>query len=115
MQSCIFCKIINREVPAKIIQESVLSIVIEDIHPKAPIHYLIMPKKHIANMLDVNWLSGDVYGDLLELARDLAKELPEPQDFNLVLNNGVSAGQSVFHLHFHFLAGKNIYEGGLKL
>jgi len=89
-------------------------LVIKDITPKAPIHYLIVPKKHIEN---VNFLTdGDEQycWQMMKVAQELGKTVPS-KSFNLVSNNGAGAGQSVFHLHMHFLAGKNIYEGGFKL
>ncbi len=115
MQSCIFCKIINHEIPSKIIKESEHAIAIQNISPQAPIHYLIMPKKHMINLLYLDHQDAISSHAMLQLAHDLAKDLPSPQAFNLISNNGAEAGQSVFHFHFHFLAGKNIYEGGLRL
>ncbi|MCK4650592.1 HIT domain-containing protein [Candidatus Babeliales bacterium] len=118
---CIFCKIIQKKVSAKIIKESEYSLVIEDMSPKAPIHYLILPKKHIIN---INYLSdkdSKYAADMIKIARNIAQEikeekgLKEPLSFNLISNNGIQASQSVFHMHFHFIAGKNIYIDGFQL
>lgn len=112
--SCIFCKIINKLIPATIIKENAYVLVIKDISPKAPIHYLILPKKHIES---IAFLADDdaVYSThMLSMARDLGNTL-ENKSFNLVSNNGAQAGQSVLHLHMHFLAGKNLYDHGFKL
>lgn len=112
--SCIFCKIINQELPSTIIKQDDHTLVIQNIAPQAPIHSLILPKKHIENL---NALAdGDeVYAwSMLKMARDLGNELPS-KAFNIISNNGAAAGQSVFHLHLHFLSGKNLYENGFKL
>ncbi|MBN1549060.1 HIT domain-containing protein [Candidatus Babeliales bacterium] len=105
-QDCIFCKIIAREVPAQIIQETEDIVVIKDIAPKAPVHYLIIPKKHIRDLRVLEPCDYNVVSNLLLMAQRLAKDLPQPGAFNLVSNNGREAGQQVHHIHFHFLAGK---------
>jgi histidine triad (HIT) family protein len=111
---CIFCSIINKTIPSTIIKENEHILVIQDIHPKAPIHYLIIPKKHIASV-DLLANTDNIIGwAMLQMARDLGKEVPS-HAFNLISNNGAAAGQSVHHLHMHFLAGKNLYEHGLAL
>lgn len=115
MQSCIFCKIINREIPSTIVKESEHALAIQDLYPKAPIHYLVIPKKHIENLLYLTDDDGLYSQAMLKMLHDLGKELPAPQAFNVFANNGKEAHQSVFHLHFHFLSGKDIYKGGLTL
>ncbi len=114
--SCLFCKIIQGEITVTPIKENDFILVFPDLHPKAPIHYLIIPKNHI---IDLAHLTEDDHQYALEMVKMvtlLGKQLPEPQAFNVISNNGAQAGQSVFHLHWHFLAGKNLYkEGGLAL
>lgn len=112
--NCIFCKIITGNIPAKTILQNSDILVIEDIAPKAPMHYLILPKKHIANIGALTDDSKDICWEIMNTARELGKNAPS-QAFNLISNNGQAAGQSVLHLHFHFLAGKNLYDGGLSL
>ena len=112
---CIFCKIIKKEIPAKIIKENEHVLVIEDIAPKAPVHYLILPKKHIVNINYLTEQDDQVVWHLFKMAQELAKDLPESNaqgapSFNLISNNGADASQSVFHLHMHFIAGKNIKD-----
>ena len=109
-QSCIFCKIIQKEVPAKFIDENEHCIVIEDIAPKAPIHYLIIPKKHIINIHDLQPEDAHVMGELALAAKKIAHKLSEPKAFGLIMNNGPEAGQSVMHMHTHFLSGAKMTD-----
>ncbi len=110
MSSCIFCKIIARELPATIIAENQEIIVIKDINPKAPIHYLILPKRHIADITEFQDSDTNLAGQMLLMAKQLAKGLSGSQSFKLLVNNGADAGQVVFHSHIHFLAGKKFAE-----
>ena len=108
--NCIFCKIIAGQLPAKVIAETKDIIVIDNIAPKTPIHYLIIPKKHVA---DINALTGQdavLVGEMVLMAQQLSKNLSGSQSFRLSVNNGIDAGQSVFHLHFHFLSGQKFLE-----
>lgn len=106
-QSCIFCKIIAKQIPSKIIQETDDILVIADISPQAPIHYLILPKKHIPNIQSVQLQDQLLLGNILLMAQALSKDLNGNQEFKLISNNGSSVGQSVFHIHFHFLASSS--------
>ena len=108
--SCLFCKIINQQIPSKKIAENDSVLVIEDVAPKAPIHYLILPKKHVVNIAAMTDDDTDTVNQTIKMAQQLSTSLNAPQAFNLIANNGEQAGQSVFHLHWHFLSGKNIYE-----
>ena len=107
---CIFCKIIDGQIPCQKIHESSDLIVIKDIAPRAPIHYLVIPKKHIKNLQSAENEDKNLIYSMLLVTKELAKGLAEPQDFRVVSNNGSSVGQSVLHLHFHFLAGKQLCE-----
>lgn len=104
--NCIFCKIINKEIPAEIIAENENVFVIKDIAPKAPIHYLIIPKKHISDVSKLENAERDIAADLLLMAKQLSKLDERAKAFKLNSNNGAAAGQEVFHIHLHFLAGK---------
>ncbi len=108
--SCIFCKIIAKELPATIVYESDNVLAIKDLYPKAPIHYLIIPKKHAQDIQDMHDTDMHLGGAMLMAAKTLSKELPGNGDFKLVVNSGAAAGQKVFHVHMHFLAGKQLGE-----
>lgn len=110
MQKSIFSKIIDREIPAKIITENGRVIVIEDIAPKAPIHYLIIPKIPIRDIQSIPATEMSVLVDLFEMAQQLSKTVPGAEHFRIVINSGERAGQRVFHLHLHFLAGGVMHD-----
>ncbi|MES1224596.1 MAG: HIT domain-containing protein [Bacteroidota bacterium] len=102
---CIFCKIVAGQVPTTIIKETDDLIVIKDRAPKAPIHYLIIPKNHVENIQAASSEDLAIGASIFLMAKKLSSELSENQDFKLVMNNGFKAGQRVFHMHVHFLAG----------
>ena len=106
---CLFCKIINREIPSEIIYENEFIVVIKDIKPVAPIHVLIIPKKHFANILEVGPEEEQV---LLEIHRGIRKAAAltgaDKDGFRLINNCGEFGGQTVYHLHFHLIGGVNM-------
>ena len=103
MSKTLFEKIIDREIPADIIFEDELSIVIKDISPQAPTHLLIIPKKVIPKLSDSTAEDQSILGHLMLVAGQIADQLGLDETFRLVVNNGAKAGQSVFHLHLHLL------------
>lgn len=108
MESCIFCKIIRGEIPSKKVFEDEQLLVIEDITPQAPLHLLIIPKKHIINCLDMSEQDDGVVGYVFRKAGEIARQQGVADSgFRLVQNNGAGAGQSVFHVHFHMMAGRH--------
>ncbi len=108
MNDCIFCKIVEKKIPAKIEFEDTQAIAIQDIHPQAPVHLLIIPKEHIAKVDDLKDSSLEIIGHLFKVARKLAFERKITEGYRLVVNNGAKAGQSVFHIHLHVLGGRTM-------
>ncbi|MCD6500910.1 histidine triad nucleotide-binding protein [bacterium] len=105
MNECLFCKIVKKEQPAKIVYEDDKFVAFKDIKPKAPIHFLIVPKKHIASIESEK--SEEVAKELISVAKKIAKE-KGIAGYKLVFNVGREGGQFVDHLHLHFLAGKPV-------
>lgn len=106
MEDCLFCKIAAGEIPSKKIYEDDLVYVFEDIAPTAPIHYLLIPKRHIKSAAEVAAENSALVGHIFEVIAKLAKDLKLDDGFRVVTNCGDSAGQTVKHLHFHLLAGR---------
>lgn len=107
---CVFCKIITGVLPGVIIAENSDLIVIKDIAPKAPIHYLIIPKKHIVGIQTLESHDAPIMGSIALMAKELSSRLIGSSDFRLIENDGPDAGQSVFHLHMHFLSGQKMTD-----
>ena len=106
MTDTIFSKIINREIPADIVYEDELCLAFRDVNPQAPVHILIIPKQAITKIVDAAETDQLLLGHLLLKAGDIAKEQGYEDSFRLIINNGAEAGQTVFHLHVHILAGR---------
>lgn len=105
---CLFCKIIRREIPAKLVHEDALCIAFEDINPQAPMHVLIVPRTHIETTNDLMPEHEPLVGHLIRVAAALAKDRGvEQSGYRSVLNCNRAAGQSVFHLHLHVLGGRS--------
>ncbi len=105
MPQTIFEKIIARQIPAKIAFEDERYIAIHDLNPQAPVHLLVIPKKVIATLNDISEVDAEHVGGLFPLAAQLMKKMGH-KDFRTVFNCGEGAGQTVFHLHLHVLAGR---------
>ena len=106
-EKSIFSKIIAKDIPAKIIFEDEFSILIEDISPQAPIHYLAIPKKEIAGISDMSTDDKELIGHLMLMIKEQMTK-KGINDYRLVINNGSEAGQTVFHLHIHVLADRTL-------
>lgn len=105
MQECIFCKIINKEINSEIVYEDDDFISFKDIKPEAPFHVLIVPKKHIAWLNDLNEEDIEFAGKMLLLAKKIAKDNGVGQAYKIKINIGKEAGQEIFHLHMHLIGG----------
>ena len=103
---CIFCKIVDKEGPADIVYEDESVLAFKDINPKAPVHILVIPKKHIGSLLDLEEADEEVIGRIYLVCKRLAGEMGIDKGFRVVVNCGPGAGQSVHHLHFHLLGGR---------
>ena len=105
--SCTFCGIVERKIKTKIIAENNLVMVIHDFNPSAPFHFLIIPKLHLQDMNALAPPHATIMSDMFMMAQELAKKMRvDTTGYRLVINNGDQAGQTVFHLHIHFLAGR---------
>ena len=103
----LFTKIINREIPADIVYEDDLCLAFKDINPQAPTHLLLIPKKPIVKVSEAKPEDQALLGHLLLTAGNIARELGIEEGFRLAINNGAKAGQTVFHMHIHILAGRS--------
>ncbi|NLZ54635.1 MAG: histidine triad nucleotide-binding protein [Thermoanaerobacteraceae bacterium] len=107
MMDCVFCKIISKEVPAKVAYEDDQVIAFHDVNPQAPIHLLIVPKEHIASIMEINEKNSTLLKDIARVAQNLVRENNiDKKGFRLVVNTGEEGGQTVNHLHFHLLGGR---------
>jgi histidine triad (HIT) family protein len=104
---CIFCKIVSGEIPASKVYEDDKVLAFKDLEPQAPVHVLIIPKQHIASMAEINERNSAVVAHIFEVAAIIAKENGLENGFRVVSNCGESAGQSVMHLHFHLMGGRD--------
>lgn len=110
MNACLFCKISAKKIPAKIIYEDSEAIAFEDINPQAPVHVLIIPKKHISTTLDITEEDNPLIGHLFRVAGKIAEKRGVAQrGFRLVMNTNPESGQSVYHIHLHLLGGRQMH------
>ena len=109
MEDCVFCKIIKGEIPSEKIYEDEEILAFKDIDPAAPIHILVIPKKHIENLLEVKEEDSYLIGRIYQVINKMAKDMGIEQDgFRVIVNCGKDAGQEVMHVHFPMLAGKKL-------
>lgn len=110
MMDCVFCKIADRKLPSKILYEDDISLAFEDINPQAPVHVLVIPKKHIATLLDLKEEDKGLIGHLFLIANRIAVEKGiARKGFRVVINCNKEAGQTVFHIHLHLLGGRPMH------
>jgi histidine triad (HIT) family protein len=106
-ESCLFCRIVRREIPAKVIHEDEHTVAFRDIDPKAPTHVLVIPKEHVPSLNEAT--DAAQIGRLMLVAAQIAKSEGIAEDgYRTVVNSGANAGQTVFHLHLHLLGGRRL-------
>jgi histidine triad (HIT) family protein len=107
--NCIFCRIVQREIPSNIVREDEHTVAFRDLDPKAPTHVLVVPRAHVASVNDVDAAHADALGALFLAAREVAQsEGIAGAGYRLVVNTGAAAGQTVHHLHMHVLGGRDM-------
>ncbi len=113
MDDCIFCKIIKKEIPSSIVYEDSEILAFRDINPVAPVHILVIPKKHISSLIDLNKEDELLIGRIYTVINKIAKQEDiDKKGFRVIVNCGEDGGQEVKHLHFHILGGKKL---GIKI
>ncbi|MGM0502659.1 MAG: histidine triad nucleotide-binding protein [Bacillota bacterium] len=109
MEDCLFCKIIDGEIDSDLVYEDEQVIAFKDINPQAPTHILIVPKKHISTLLDLEEDDNQLVGHIYQVANQLAEEEGIAEDgFRVVSNCNEAGGQTVFHIHYHLLGGRDL-------
>lgn len=109
MTDCLFCKMVNGEIPADVVYEDDEILAFKDINPIAPIHILIIPKSHISSLNDINEDNAEIIGKIALTAQKIAEDLGiKDKGYRLINNIGDDGGQTVKHLHFHLLGGKGL-------
>lgn len=109
MSDCIFCRIVEKKIPARIVYEDAIVLAFEDVNPQAPVHTLLIPKKHIATLLDAGDEDLHLFGYIVKVANIIARDKGiADRGFRLVANCNAESGQSVYHIHFHILGGRQM-------
>lgn len=109
MEECIFCKIIKGDIPAKKVYEDDMILSFEDINPAAPVHVLVIPKKHIKSLNELEDEDSNIISHIFTASRDIAKKLNiDESGYRIIMNCGNDGGQEVPHIHFHILGRRNL-------
>jgi histidine triad (HIT) family protein len=111
---CLFCKIVRGEIPSRKVYEDADMLAFHDIHPAAPVHFMIIPKQHIASLADVDASHQGVLGKILAAAPRLAREQGSTDGFRIIINTGRVGRQEVYHLHVHVIGGPETLGPMLK-
>ena len=110
MDHCLFCKIAEKKIPARIVHEDDASVAFEDINPQAPVHILVIPKKHIPTSLSLSRDDNGLLGHLFQVAGNLARKRGIAESgYRLVMNTNSDGGQTVFHIHLHLIGGRQMH------
>lgn len=113
-EHCIFCKIVRGEIPSRKVYEDDQVLAFHDIHPAAPVHFMLIPKAHVDSLAHVGEQHEQVLGRMMVLAHRLAKEQGSPDGFRTIVNTGRVGRQDVFHLHMHVLGGSEPLPGMIQ-
>lgn len=108
MENCLFCKIASKEIETQLLYEDDEIVAFKDINPTAPVHILILPKKHIASADDIEEEDAELIGKIFVVAKKLAKDMNLTKGYRIVNNCKEDGGQSVDHIHFHLLGGRQM-------
>jgi histidine triad (HIT) family protein len=109
MNDCLFCRVVAKTIPAKVVHEDDQTLAFDDIHPQAPVHTLVIPKRHVVSIQDLGESDQALLAQLLLTCRKVANDKGlADSGFRLVANTGRHGGQTVFHLHFHVLGGRHL-------
>ena len=109
MSDCVFCRMVERRIPTTVLYEDNLTLAFEDINPQAPVHVLVIPKRHVASLEEFTEADAPLLGHLLVVCAKLAKTKGIARSgYRVVTNTGAHAGQTVFHLHVHILGGRSM-------
>ncbi|NMA13245.1 MAG: histidine triad nucleotide-binding protein [Chloroflexi bacterium] len=109
-ENCIFCKIIRKEIPSEIVYQDEKVTAFKDLSPIAPVHVLIVPNTHIPSLSESSSEHAELLGEVLLAGAKIARDLKIDQSgYRIVVNNGADAGQTVFHIHFHLLGGRELH------
>ncbi len=112
MDECIFCKIVEGKIPASVVHEDETVLAFEDIQPTAPVHVILVPKRHVGSMMDMGDGQRELAADIMEAAVKVARlKGVDETGFRLVINCGPDGGQLVGHLHMHVLGGRKLTDG----
>ncbi|TAN39238.1 MAG: histidine triad nucleotide-binding protein [Nitrospirae bacterium] len=110
MENCLFCRIIQKKIPARLVHEDETVVAFEDINPQAPVHILVIPRKHIATSLEISPEDNPLIGHMVRVAADIARARGiADRGFRLVMNTNPEAGQTVYHIHLHILGGRPMH------
>lgn len=110
MSDCIFCKIIDKKIPARIVYEDEYAIAFEDVNPQAPVHTLVIPRRHIPTLLDIKEGDNNLIGHLVKVANRIARDKGiAERGFRIVTNCNPESGQTVYHIHLHILGGRQMH------
>ncbi|MHB8882308.1 MAG: histidine triad nucleotide-binding protein [Thermodesulfovibrionales bacterium] len=110
MENCLFCRIIQKIIPARLVHEDETVVAFEDINPQAPVHILVIPRKHIATSLEISPEDSALLGHMVRVAAEIARARGiADRGFRLVMNTNPEAGQTVYHIHLHILGGRPMH------